>query len=171
MAAWFLSLSVFVKLRKCRHGGWSKKVFLRKPPVPFSVFQTDGCLFSLMSSQETSCCFLELLLELGSHQKQPESWVFLQELQWQPHSLMPMQEDQVTSSSVPAPDLWVRSHTDCCQEPRLLSVCTAKVKADESRCKKDTCTRPSYMQGLEQSQKTFIQIQNLFINYQFLNTS
>lgn len=38
-------VSVFVKVRKHRHGGWSNKFLLRKPPAPSSVFQTDGCLF------------------------------------------------------------------------------------------------------------------------------
>ena len=86
-------VSVFVKLRKHRYQGWSKRVLLRKPLVPFNAFQTNGCLFSLMATQEILCCLLELLLELGSYQKQPESWVFLQELRCQPHSSTPMQED------------------------------------------------------------------------------
>lgn len=86
-------VSVSVQLRKCRQGGWSKKALLRKPSVHVRVFHTDGCLFSLLSTQEISCCLLELVLEVGSHQRQPKSWVFPWGLLWQPHSSTPTQED------------------------------------------------------------------------------
>lgn len=86
-------VSIFVKLKKHRGKGGSRGVLLRKLYVCFCVFQTDRYLFFLLSTQETKCCLLELLLEMGLHQRQRKTLAFLLELLWQPHLLMPMRED------------------------------------------------------------------------------
>lgn len=90
VATWFLSSWSW---RNAEERGGNRGVHLRKPFVCCCVFQTDKCLFFLLSPQETKCCLLELLLEMGLPQRRPETLVFLLASRWQPPLLMPMLED------------------------------------------------------------------------------